>query len=75
LLRAVTQQVLLQELDCDDMKYGNSGTFKDLLHQIPKLLRPCCFFKDFPGAEKWMLFQALTRKSGHPVSFAHFSAV
>jgi len=52
LLRAVTQQVLLQELDCDDMKYGNSGTFKDLLHQIPKLLRPCCVFKDIPGAEK-----------------------
>jgi len=34
------------------LKYWNSRTFKDLLHQIPKNSRPYSIFKDFPGPGK-----------------------
>jgi len=37
-------------------------TFKDLLHQIPKLSRPYSIFKDFPGPGKMeKKFQGLSR--------------
>jgi len=38
------------------MKYSDSKTFKDLLHQIPKLSRPYSVFKDFPGPGKMTTF-------------------
>jgi len=38
------------------MKYSNSSTFKDLLHQIPKLSRTYSVFKDFPGPGKIDIF-------------------
>jgi len=44
------------------MKYSDSRTFKDLLHQIPKLSRPYSLFKDFPGPGKMTtFFQGLSR--------------
>jgi len=49
------------------MKYSDSRTFKDLLHQIPKLSRPYSVFKDFPGPGKMTtFFQGLSRPCGHP---------
>jgi len=52
------------------LKYWNSRTFKDLLHQIPKLSRPYSIFKDFPGPGKmgknFKDFQELSRPCGHP---------
>jgi len=38
------------------MKYSDSRTFKDLLHQIPKLSRTYSVFKDFPGPGKMTTF-------------------
>jgi len=35
---------------------SDSRTFKDLLHQIPKLSRPYSVFKDFPGPGKIDIF-------------------
>jgi len=53
------------------MKYSDSRTFKDLLHQIPKFSRPYSVFKDFPGPGKMTTFfkdfQGLSRPCGHPV--------
>jgi len=49
------------------MKYWNLRTFKELLHQIPKLWRPYPVFKDLPCSGKWIPFQGLSRKCGHPV--------
>jgi len=44
------------------MKYSDSRTFKDLLHQILKLSRPYSLFKDFPGPGKMTtFFQGLSR--------------
>ena len=45
------------------LKYWNSRTFKDVLHQIPKLSRPYSIFKDFPGPGKMerKKFQGLSR--------------
>ena len=49
------------------MKYSDSRTCKDLLHQIPKLSRPYSLFKDFPGPGKMTtFFQGLSRPCGHP---------
>jgi len=44
------------------MKYSDSRTFKDLLHQIPKLSRPYSVFKDFPGPGKMTTFFSRTFK-------------
>ena len=38
------------------MKYSNSSTLKDLVHQIPKLPRTYSVFKDFPGPGKMANF-------------------
>jgi len=55
------------------LEYWNSRTFKDLLHQIPKLSRPYSIFKDFPGPKKmeknFKDFQELSRPCGHPVLY------
>ena len=44
------------------MIYSNATTYKDLLHQIPKLSRPNSVFKDL---EKCTPFQGFSRKCGH----------
>jgi len=47
--------------------YLDSRTFKDLLHQIPKLSRTYSIFKDFLGPGKMSIFfQGLSRPCGHP---------
>ena len=41
-----------QRSNDDSEVSSTSRTFKDLLHQIPKLSRPYSIFKDFPGPGK-----------------------
>jgi len=53
------------------MKYCNSMTFEDLLHQLTKLSRPYSVFKDFPGPVKWTVFQGPSRPCAYPVTKAY----
>jgi len=48
--------------------YCLSRTFKDLLHQIPKLSRTYSIFKDFPGPGKMSIFSRTFKDFPCPVA-------